>query len=156
TAALGPALIAELADAEARVLLARRFHNDAVRDTLALRERPPVKFLCLSGTAPLPTYFEIAERAQAFEDEGGVVTVRTSARVVLLDEAGRLLLSCGSAPTHPEGDAPKWWFTVGGQARAGETLPQAASREVYEETGLHADPSEMVGPMWRRDAILDF
>src|SRR4029079_360530 len=33
-------LVAELADAEARVLLARRFHNDAVRDTLALRERP--------------------------------------------------------------------------------------------------------------------
>lgn len=39
-AALPSALVAELADAEARVLLARRFHNDAVRDTLALRERP--------------------------------------------------------------------------------------------------------------------
>ena len=37
------ALVAELADAEARVLLARRFHNDAVRDTLALRERRPVR-----------------------------------------------------------------------------------------------------------------
>lgn len=35
-ASLPAALIAELADAEARVLLARRFHNDAVRDTLAL------------------------------------------------------------------------------------------------------------------------
>ena len=35
-AALPPALVAELADAEARVLLARRFHNDAVRDTRAL------------------------------------------------------------------------------------------------------------------------
>src|SRR6185312_125013 len=43
TALVGPALIAELADAEARVLLARRFHNDAVRDTLALRERLPVR-----------------------------------------------------------------------------------------------------------------
>src|SRR3954470_14670075 len=56
-------LVAELADAEARVLLARRFHNDAVRDTLALRERRPVRWLRLAGTAPLPTYFEIAERA---------------------------------------------------------------------------------------------
>ena len=58
------ALVAELADAEARVLLARRFHNDAVRDTLALRERRSVRWLRLSGRASLPTYFEIAETAQ--------------------------------------------------------------------------------------------
>lgn len=57
-------LVAELADAEARVLLARRFHNDAVRDTLALRERRPVRWLRLGGRAALPAYFEIAERAQ--------------------------------------------------------------------------------------------
>ena len=58
------ALVAELADAEARVLLARRFHNDAVRDTLALRERRWVRLLRLGGRAPLPSYFEIAEPAQ--------------------------------------------------------------------------------------------
>lgn len=58
------ALVAELADAEARVLLARRFHNDAVRDTLALRERRAVRWLRLGGRAPLPAYFEIAEPAQ--------------------------------------------------------------------------------------------
>lgn len=57
-------LVAELADAETRVLLARRFHNDAVRDTLALRERRSVRWLKLGGRAPLPTYFEIAEQAQ--------------------------------------------------------------------------------------------
>lgn len=156
TAVLGPALIAELADAEARVLLARRFHNDAVRDTLALRERRPVRWLRLGGTAPLPTYFEIAERAQVSEGDAGVVTVRTSARVALLDEEGRVLLFCGSDPARAGGDAPKWWFTVGGQSRPGETLPQAAAREVYEETGLHTDPAEMIGPVWRRDAIIDF
>jgi hypothetical protein len=61
-ASLPVALVAELADAEARVILARRFHNDAVRDTLALRERPAVRVLRLGGTAALPTYFEIAER----------------------------------------------------------------------------------------------
>jgi hypothetical protein len=59
-----PALMAELAEAESRVLLARRFHNDAVRDTLALRERRPVRWLRLGGRAALPTYFEIAETAQ--------------------------------------------------------------------------------------------
>lgn len=63
-AAVGVGLVAELADAETRVLLARRFHNDAVRDTLALRERPAVRWLRLSGRAPLPGYFEIAEPAQ--------------------------------------------------------------------------------------------
>src|ERR1700688_2642526 len=86
TAVLGPALIAELADAEARVLLARRFHNDAVRDTLALRERRPVRWLRLGGTAPLPTYFEIAEGGDASPREVGVVSRRVSARVVLLDD----------------------------------------------------------------------
>jgi 8-oxo-dGTP pyrophosphatase MutT (NUDIX family) len=156
TAVLGPALVAELADAEARVLLARRFHNDAVRDTLALRERRPVRWLRLGGTAPLPTYFEIAERAQVSRDDVGVVTVRTSARVVLLDEDGRVLLFCGSDPARADGDAPKWWFTVGGQARPGETLQRAAAREVYEETGLHTCADDMIGPVWRRDAVIDF
>lgn len=59
-----PALVGELTEAESRVLLARRFHNDAVRDTLALREQRPVRWLRLGGHAPLPTYFEIAEPAQ--------------------------------------------------------------------------------------------
>lgn len=63
-AAIPVALVAELADAETRVLLARRFHNDAVRDTLALRERRAVRWLRLGGTAALPSYFEIAESAQ--------------------------------------------------------------------------------------------
>ena len=157
TAVLGPALIAELADAEARVLLARRFHNDAVRDTLALRLRRPVRWLRLGGRAPLPTYFEIAERGHVSDGDEGVVTLRASARVVLLDEQGCVLLFCGSDPARDDiGAAPKWWFTVGGQARPGETLQQAAAREVFEETGLRAAAADMVGPVWRRDAMLDF
>ncbi len=157
TTTLRPALIAELADAEARVLLARRFHNDAVRDTLALRERRPVRWLRLGGHAPLPTYFEIAERAEsAPASDSGVVNVRTSARIVLLDEDGRVLLFCGSDPAVADGSAPKWWFTVGGHAREGERLPEAAARELLEETGLRTDPGEMIGPVWQRDAIIDF
>jgi hypothetical protein len=57
-------LIAELDEAESRVLLARRFHNDAVRDTLALRDQSAVRWLRLGGHAARPTYFEIAELAQ--------------------------------------------------------------------------------------------
>ncbi|ATY12769.1 NUDIX hydrolase [Amycolatopsis sp. AA4] len=54
-------LAEELTDAEHRVVIARRVHNDAVRDTLALRRRRKVRYFKLAGTAPLPEYFEFAE-----------------------------------------------------------------------------------------------
>jgi 8-oxo-dGTP pyrophosphatase MutT (NUDIX family) len=155
-ASLPVALVAELADSEARVLLARRFHNDAVRDTLALRERPAVRWLRLGGTAALPNYFEIAEQA---DRDVGMVSRRTSARVVLLDDDGSVLLFCGSDPALPDGSdgsAPRWWFTVGGAAQPGETLTEAAVRELAEETGLRVEPADMIGPVWRRDAVIDF
>lgn len=152
-ASLPVALVAELADAEARVTLGRRFHNDAVRDTLALRERPAVRLLRLGGTAALPGYFEIAEQA---DRDVGVVSRRTSARVVLLDDGGAVLLFCGSDPAFTGGPAPRWWFTVGGAAQPGETLTEAAVRELAEETGLRVEPADMIGPVWRRDAVIDF
>ncbi|GAB3746401.1 hypothetical protein GCM10027598_84530 [Amycolatopsis oliviviridis] len=60
-ATLPPPLAEELTDAEHRVVIARRVHNDAVRDTLHLRRRRKVRYFGLAGTAPLPEYFEIAE-----------------------------------------------------------------------------------------------
>jgi 8-oxo-dGTP pyrophosphatase MutT (NUDIX family) len=155
---LAVALVAELADAEARVLLARRFHNDAVRDTLALRERPLVRLLRLGGTAALPSYFEIAEGGEESAREPAPARRRTSARILLLDEEGAVLLLCGSDPAGAGGEAPppRWWFTIGGAAQVGESLAQAAARELQEETGLVVAPEAMVGPVWRRDAIIDF
>ncbi|WP_410580738.1 NUDIX hydrolase [Amycolatopsis sp. lyj-108] len=60
-ATLPPPLAEELTDAEHRVVIARRVHNDAVRDTLHLRRRRKVRYFGLAGTARLPEYFEIAE-----------------------------------------------------------------------------------------------
>lgn len=156
-ASLPAGLIAELADAEARVLLARRFHNDAVRDTLALAERPLVRLFHLGGTAGLPSYFEIVERPHALaHGDHGVLNHRTSARVVLLDETGAVLLLRGSDPALAEQHAPKWWFTVGGEVQRGERLAEAAARELAEETGLRVAPGDMVGPVWRRDQVFEF
>lgn len=156
-ASLPAGLIAELADAEARLLLARRFHNDAVRDTLALAERRMVRTFRLGGTAALPSYFEIVERAPGLaHGDHGALNHRTSARVVLLDETGAVLLLCGSDPAITDGTAPRWWFTVGGEVRPGERLAEAAARELAEETGLRVAAADMVGPIWRRDEAFEF
>ncbi|WP_280432635.1 NUDIX hydrolase, partial [Nocardia brasiliensis] len=154
TAQLRPQMVAELADAEARVLIARRFHNDAVRDTLALRTRRPVRILHLGGTAPLPTYFEITERATPAASTGlDVDTTRTTARIVLFDENDRTLLMRGNDPKTPD---ISFWFTVGGGVEPGESLRDAAVRELYEETGYKADPESLRGPIWRRVAVFPF
>jgi hypothetical protein len=61
TARIETSLVDELADAQQLVILARRVHNDAVRDTLGLRSRRLVRWLHLAGTAPVPVYFEIVD-----------------------------------------------------------------------------------------------
>ncbi|WP_132993507.1 NUDIX hydrolase [Gordonia zhaorongruii] len=57
-----PALTAELADAQIRVAMARRFYNDAVRDARALGGRRMVRWLHLAGHSVRPDFFEITER----------------------------------------------------------------------------------------------
>jgi hypothetical protein len=58
---LDPALLQDLTDASTRVLLARRFYNDAVRDTRSLRGQWLPRLLRLGGRRPVPTFFEIDE-----------------------------------------------------------------------------------------------
>jgi len=45
-----------------RVGLARRFYNDAVRDTAALRHRRLPRLMRLHASRPLPRYFDIDDR----------------------------------------------------------------------------------------------
>lgn len=56
---LRPDGVAELQEAAARVLVARRFYNDAVRDTRDLRRRRLPRLLHLAGRRELPTFFDI-------------------------------------------------------------------------------------------------
>jgi 8-oxo-dGTP pyrophosphatase MutT (NUDIX family) len=64
------------------------------------------------------------------------VRERLAARVLLFDSDGRLLLLKGRLPSAP--DEPGWWFTVGGGMEPGETVHEAALREIEEETGFGA------------------
>jgi hypothetical protein len=51
--------VAELREAAARVQVARRFYNDAVRDTRSLRARRMPRVLRLAGHVELPQFFDI-------------------------------------------------------------------------------------------------
>jgi hypothetical protein len=57
-----PALRNDLEGTTVRVGLARRFYNDAVRDTAALRHRRLSRLLRLHASRPLPRYFDIDDR----------------------------------------------------------------------------------------------
>jgi hypothetical protein len=57
-----PDLLADLSEAARRVALARRFYNDAVRDTRALRRHRFPRVLRLHAGRPLPRYFDIDDR----------------------------------------------------------------------------------------------
>jgi 8-oxo-dGTP pyrophosphatase MutT (NUDIX family) len=138
-------LAAELSDAAERVLLARRFYNDAVRDTRGLRASWFTRFFRLAGRALLPDYFELPEEA------GAGPVQRTTGRVVLLDGQDRVLLLHAAEP-----DGHAYWFTPGGGLRPGEDLVDAALRELAEETGLRLTSADLVGPIWRRTARFRF
>jgi len=60
-----------------------------------------------------------------------ILAERPAARILLLDDRGRLLLFRFDA-----GDRPPFWCTPGGAVDPGETYAEAARRELIEETGL--------------------
>jgi hypothetical protein len=58
----------ELREAAARVLIARRFYNDAVRDTRTLRARRMPRLLRLAGRRTMPQFFDIDDTLPAPAD----------------------------------------------------------------------------------------
>jgi hypothetical protein len=56
---------AELRETAARVLIARRFYNDAVRDTRALRVRRLPRLFRMAGRRAMPQFFDIDDTVPA-------------------------------------------------------------------------------------------
>jgi len=64
---------------------------------------------------------------------------RPAARILLLDGQGRVLLF-----RFDPGDRPPFWCTPGGAVDPGESYEDAARRELWEETGIRAEPGRQV------------
>jgi 8-oxo-dGTP pyrophosphatase MutT (NUDIX family) len=69
---------------------------------------------------------------------------RNTARVLPVDGEGRVLLLHGWDPLRP--DDP-FWFTIGGAAEPGESLSEAAVRELREEAGIVVDLDRLGEPI---------
>ncbi len=67
-------------------------------------------------------------------EEQTSATIRRAAKVIIVDQDDRVLLFRGGDPVRPDGGS--WWFPPGGGVDEGETVQEAARREVFEETGL--------------------
>ncbi|MBD2842326.1 NUDIX hydrolase [Erythrobacter rubeus] len=65
--------------------------------------------------------------------------LRRSARIIVLDPEDRALMFRFDVP-----DRPPFWVTTGGECEAGESFEDAATRELFEETGIVTDPGRQI------------
>jgi 8-oxo-dGTP pyrophosphatase MutT (NUDIX family) len=81
----------------------------------------------------------------ATDGEPRPVIIRRAARVIIIDQQERILLMAARDPA----DGRVVWFLPGGGIEQGESLEQAARRELAEEIGL-GEPLLLLGPVWTR------
>ncbi len=65
--------------------------------------------------------------------------LRRAARIIVLDPDQRALMFRFDVP-----DRPPFWVTAGGECEPGESFDGAAKRELFEETGITADPGQQI------------
>lgn len=65
--------------------------------------------------------------------------IRRAARIIVIDQHDRLLMFRFDV----EGRDP-FWVTAGGECDPDESFIDAARRELFEETGIAADPGEQI------------
>lgn len=76
---------------------------------------------------------------------------RNSVKILLFNNQKELLLMCVDDPktTSVEGKySGPFWFPVGGAIEPGETIQEAALREVYEETGIKKEDIKLGPIVW--------
>ena len=78
------------------------------------------------------------------ESQPGTVRRRTTARVLPVRPDGKVLLLHGWDPLKPE---TTYWFTIGGGVEEGETVAEAASRELREEVGIVLPADDLGAPV---------
>ncbi|MDR1401560.1 MAG: NUDIX domain-containing protein [Puniceicoccales bacterium] len=80
------------------------------------------------------------------------ISQRNSVKLILLNERDELALMCADdkritlANDEPQG---RFWFMVGGGIEPGETLLDAAERELFEETGIGISDVEFGPEVWK-------
>jgi 8-oxo-dGTP pyrophosphatase MutT (NUDIX family) len=68
--------------------------------------------------------------------------LRRAARLIVLDPEARALMFRYDVPGRPP-----FWVTAGGECEPGESFEDAARRELFEETGISADPGPQIAQM---------
>ena len=69
---------------------------------------------------------------------------RSTGRVLPVDREGRVLLQLAHGLRRRD---DHHWLTIGGGVARGETLAQAAAREMREEAGIDIDPASLGEPL---------
>jgi 8-oxo-dGTP pyrophosphatase MutT (NUDIX family) len=73
--------------------------------------------------------------------------------VLPVGPGGRVLMLRGFDPSDPGRPV---WFMVGGGADPGESLAEAAARELREDAGIAADAASLGDPVWHRTVEFGF
>ncbi|MEL6707673.1 MAG: NUDIX domain-containing protein [Pseudomonadota bacterium] len=71
--------------------------------------------------------------------QGTQLRIRRAARIIVVSAAERVLLF-----RFDVSDRPPFWVTAGGECEPDESFEQAARRELFEETGITADPGTQI------------